>query len=558
MRGRMILACTALATAITVTGTATALAGHKRGFRTEQPSMLTPVRPGVQVTPLMTVGDRLRNGYRFEAIPDGISLRTGRNRVEVFVNHETGKVPFPFDPASAHRDERRERLRQLAGEPADAQPASGGVLGGRFAITSSLGYQRFCSNYLATCEGGVRPRDPLHERGVAGLRVPARGLVAAADRRPERARGGPRRGARRQERQARPDPRHGQAQPREQRPDPGVRAAGRPLRRRHVHERPPHRRGVHARRPRAVAAVLLHRTGHQEPAQRRRRSVGLRLRHAGRQDYYDVPPELALPVTGHFIKVPRKIATGLNPRRVGGAVRGRRVPRPADNGSWQIDLRSSPGRRASTAPSGSFSIGATSTTCSSSSASRTSRTTNVVEWGTSSTSWTRAGVGPASGPRDGQPNFRSTNGRVWKMVLDPDHPKQVTSLTVFVEGDDNPVKTPERDPPAGQPRVDAERPAGDGGPGIEPAVPGAGPGATRRDHRAALVRAARESGGPLTSWRGSTSPPTEGPTDVDGRPTRQPGRMGVDRHRRRLEGVRPRHVPDQRPGAHALGRQGAG
>jgi hypothetical protein len=38
-------------------------------------------------------------------------------------------------------------------------------------------------------------------------------------------------------------------------------------------------------------------------------------------------------------------------------------------------------------------------------------------------------------------NFRSTNGRVWKMVLDRNDPKQVKSLTVFVEGDDNPVKT---------------------------------------------------------------------------------------------------------------------
>jgi hypothetical protein len=37
--------------------------------------------------------------------------------------------------------------------------------------------------------------------------------------------------------------------------------------------------------------------------------------------------------------------------------------------------------------------------------------------------------------------FRSTNGRVWKMVLDRDDPRKVTSLTVLVEGDDNPVKT---------------------------------------------------------------------------------------------------------------------
>ena len=38
-------------------------------------------------------------------------------------------------------------------------------------------------------------------------------------------------------------------------------------------------------------------------------------------------------------------------------------------------------------------------------------------------------------------NFRSTNGRVWKMVLDKEDPTKVTSLTVLVEGDDNPVKT---------------------------------------------------------------------------------------------------------------------
>ena len=37
--------------------------------------------------------------------------------------------------------------------------------------------------------------------------------------------------------------------------------------------------------------------------------------------------------------------------------------------------------------------------------------------------------------------FLSTNGRVWRMVLDPDDPTKVTSLTVFVEGDDTPVKT---------------------------------------------------------------------------------------------------------------------
>ncbi len=35
----------------------------------------------------------------------------------------------------------------------------------------------------------------------------------------------------------------------------------------------------------------------------------------------------------------------------------------------------------------------------------------------------------------------STNGRVWKMVLDKKDPTKVTSLSILIEGDDNPVKT---------------------------------------------------------------------------------------------------------------------
>ena len=57
-----------------VSGT-TAVAANNGGFKTAQPSMLTKVMPGVKITPLLTVGDVLPNGYRFEAIPDGISVR---------------------------------------------------------------------------------------------------------------------------------------------------------------------------------------------------------------------------------------------------------------------------------------------------------------------------------------------------------------------------------------------------------------------------------------------------------------------------------------------------
>jgi hypothetical protein len=49
-----------------------------------------------------------------------------------------------------------------------------------------------------------------------------------------------------------------------------------------------------------------------------------------------------------------------------------------------------------------------------------------------------SGRGTAGAPQPG----RSTNGRVWKMVLDPTDPTKVTSLSIVVEGDDNEVKTP--------------------------------------------------------------------------------------------------------------------
>ena len=50
------------------------------------------------------------------------------------------------------------------------------------------------------------------------------------------------------------------------------------------------------------------------------------------------------------------------------------------------------------------------------------------------------GTAPAMAPFSG-PGI-STNGRVWKMVLDPNDPTKVDSLSHrSVEGDDNPVKT---------------------------------------------------------------------------------------------------------------------
>ena len=128
------------------------MAAGDPGFFTSQPAMLTPTDPGSSVKPIISVGDTLPNGYRFEAIPDGIGvLPNGEGTVDAFVNHETSLVPFPlaaniatctsstcqsdFDNAQVSRI----RLHQ----------GSAGVLSGEMAITSSLNYQRFCSSFMA-------------------------------------------------------------------------------------------------------------------------------------------------------------------------------------------------------------------------------------------------------------------------------------------------------------------------------------------------------------------------------------------------------------------------
>ena len=185
------------------------------GFKTSRPPMLTPVKPGTTVTPLLTVGDSLSSGYRFEAIPDGISLdNRGGHRVNVFVNHETGKVPFPWSAtggnteANAENDFDNSQVSRLL-----MNRDTAGVLRGSFAIDSSSGYQRFCSNYLATKKEGFSRDILFTNEETPDYVFRQEDSWPPPDRRPEREGGRGRRGARRQVRQAPPDLRHGPAQP---------------------------------------------------------------------------------------------------------------------------------------------------------------------------------------------------------------------------------------------------------------------------------------------------------------------------------------------------------
>ena len=159
----------------------------------------------------------------------------------------------------------------------------------------------------------------------------------------------------------------------------------------------------------------------------------------GVKNYYDVAPGSGTEVKGHFIKVPRDIATGRNADGSEIRAEDKGYPEPPSNGSWQTDLRS-PIPVGIDGPQWVLEYW--------------SDINNVFQFvRVEDIAYDkRRGMGnvvyivdSGRGRTDLQSldtPFRSTNGRVWKMVLDRKDPRKVTSLTVLVEGDDNPVKTP--------------------------------------------------------------------------------------------------------------------
>jgi hypothetical protein len=121
------------------------------GYQTDVPAMLIVVAPKGSVQPIVTVGEELPDGYKFESIPDGISISPkGLKRADVYVNHETSTVPFPLvpdDPVASLTDFTNALLSKL--ELKFNHDAGVGVQSGTYVIPSEANYQRFCSNFLA-------------------------------------------------------------------------------------------------------------------------------------------------------------------------------------------------------------------------------------------------------------------------------------------------------------------------------------------------------------------------------------------------------------------------
>ncbi len=410
------------------------------GVKTSQTAMLTAVGAGITVEALITVGEPAGDeGYIFESIPDGISIATrGKGTVEVYVNHETSRVPFPYPlppgtptATNAQNDFDNAQMSRLI-----LNQKSAGVQTGKLVITSAENYQRFCSNYLATAAEGFdrellftneETPDWVNRNGnawpttVGASTAREAGVVVAYD------------------------PKTGKNRP--------IWGMGR-----HNHENA-------VPIPGFDDLVLLSGddTFTNNPSQSQLYSYiapnadavwndegtlwAFVSDNADYQIYEDFEPGDTTSIKGHFVEVPRLIATG---RKADGtelmsadvpASLGGPFPTPPTSSAWQRDPVTGVGVDGPqwvleywSQQHDVFDFVRVEDIAYDKRTGQ-SNVVYVVDSG--------RGFTPAPPPAPPSPAFGpglSTNGRVWKMVLDPADPKKVTSLSILIEGDDKAVK----------------------------------------------------------------------------------------------------------------------
>lgn len=413
---------------------ASATAGDKHdGFKTGQLSMLTPVAPGSTVTPLITVGDTLASGYRFESIPDGISFQTQPNkkRVDVYINHETSRVPFPYNPttpteATSANDFDNSQLSLLV-----LNRETAGILSGKLEITSAENYQRFCSNFLADEANGFdKPLLLTNEEGIDWVNREGKAFPATigADE------------ARQIGTVVAHDVRNGKTRP--------IWGMGR-----HNHENS-------LAVPGYGNPVVL--SGDDSfvntPAQSQVYSYIAKDSKAvwnddgdlwafvsttpGFNDYFDFTPGSPVSIQGKFVKVPKNIAVGRNPDGTDMMAADAGYPPPPNDGSWQRE-----------APANLIGIDGPQWVLESwSDQNDAFQFVRIEDMAYDKRPGMQnvvymidSGRGTAEPAPPGLPSpqpGRSTNGRIWKLVLDPADPTKVTSMSILVDGDLMPVKHP--------------------------------------------------------------------------------------------------------------------
>jgi hypothetical protein len=436
------------AAAILVAGLAgTAGATNAPGFKTSKPPMLQAVAPRGWVDPIMSVGDDI-GSYQFEAIPDGISIRRapGHDKAEVYVNHETSTVPFPYvapnpnalpnplfpTASNSQNDFDNAQLSKLILDTNDA-----GVLEASLAITSAEGFQRFCSNFLATkAHGFSRELLFTNEEAVDWVKRSGPTFWPATEGAAD---------ARQSGVVVAFDPKTGERRP--------IWGMGR-----HNHENSVAVPGYNKPVVLSGDDTFVNSPSQSQLFSYIANNANAVWNDTGdlwafvsddplKQRYEDFTVNDATSVAGHFVEVPKLIATGRNP-----------------NGT---DVMSTDAEAALNMP-GAFAV-PTDGTFSRPPGVTSGPSVDGPQWvlerwsqlngvfrfvrlediaydkrnGMSNVVYvvdSGRGTTGAASPVNTIP-VKSTNGRIWKMVLDKTDPTKVLSLSILIEGDDNPVKT---------------------------------------------------------------------------------------------------------------------
>ena len=458
---RLLLAAVVVTASLAAATAATADSEKKEGFKTAAPAMLIGVAPGSSTEAIISTGDMV-GGYRFESIPDGIALhRHDNNRVEAYVNHETSLVPFPFPmpPTATTELNAQNDFENAQVSLLTLNRETAGVIDGRLVVTSAENYQRFCSSFLATKAAGFnRPILLTNEEGIDWVKrsgKPWPTTVGAADSRQIGV-------------VVAVDARTGKSNT--------IWGMGR-----HNHENsiavPGYGHPVvlsgddsFVNNPAQSQVYSYIADSANDVLNDRGELYAFVSDVPGKDDYFDFAPGDTTSIHGHFELVPKDIATGRRPDGTDMMAADKGYPQPvspAPGVGWQRDavtgipidgpqwvLEHWGDEHTEDEPVFQF------VRIEDMAYDRRPGMENVVYL-------VDSGRGTTGASQPG----RSTNGRVWKMVLDKNDPKKVLSLSIFIEGDDAAGQDADRDPPAGQHRVDAAGPADHRGSRVEPAVP---------------------------------------------------------------------------------------
>jgi hypothetical protein len=152
----VLIATLAIASVWSETATADRAA---RGAAPARP-MLVALEPGVEITPIISSGDQVGDGFQYTGVPDGIGVYlSAPDRLEVFTNHE---LSYRYgDPAWS-------RVSHLTLDP------EGAVVSASYAVDGTERYEYFCSSTLVTLDGV-----PWYFTGEEWLASPRGGMSIA-------------------------------------------------------------------------------------------------------------------------------------------------------------------------------------------------------------------------------------------------------------------------------------------------------------------------------------------------------------------------------------------